>query len=132
MMIQLLASATIVGSPYQQHLAAEHVGVEAPRPADIGGDDEVREHDSFAGPGTRPSLALHQRADFDGPAHPGDGDPRREHDRRVEVWRVVDVVAVDLGPSLDGGTLGDLGLPAVHADGRRRVRGLELVAIQDA
>ena len=83
-------------------------GVEAPGPADVSGDDEVSEHESLPwGLGTGPLLALDHRAYLDGPAHPGDGDPRRERDRRGEVRRVVDVVAVELGPCLDGRALGD-------------------------
>jgi len=80
--------------------------------------------------GTGPRLALHHRADLDGAAHPGDRDPRRERDRRVEVRRVVDVVAVELGPSLDGWSLGDERLSAAYADGRRGAGGLELVAVE--
>jgi hypothetical protein len=33
----------------ERHLAVEHVGVEAPRPADVGADDEVRDEDSLPG-----------------------------------------------------------------------------------
>jgi hypothetical protein len=33
----------------ERHLAVEHVGVEAPRPADVGADDEVRDQDSLPG-----------------------------------------------------------------------------------
>jgi hypothetical protein len=50
MMIQLFASATIVGSPFEQNLAAEDVGVEAARARDVRADDEVREGDALAGP----------------------------------------------------------------------------------
>jgi hypothetical protein len=32
-----------------QYLPAEHAGVEAARPVDVGGDDEVREGDSLRG-----------------------------------------------------------------------------------
>jgi len=37
-----------------------------------------------AGAGSWPSLALQHRAHLDGPAEPGDRDPCREGDRRVE------------------------------------------------
>src|SRR4029077_7293204 len=84
------------------------------------------------GTGTRPSLALHHRAHLDGAAEPGGGDPCRQRDRRVEGWCVVDVVAIELGSRLDGGALGNLRLSALHADGRRRASGLELVAVEYA
>jgi thiol-disulfide isomerase/thioredoxin len=43
------AASSVAGSPFYQHLAAEHAGVEARRSADIGSDDEVRDHDSLGG-----------------------------------------------------------------------------------
>jgi hypothetical protein len=35
--------------PFPRHLAAEHAGVEAPAPADVGGDVEVRDQGSLPG-----------------------------------------------------------------------------------
>ena len=50
----------------------------------------------------------------------------------VEVRRIVDVIAVKLGSRADGGTLGDLRRSIVHADGRRRAGGRQLVAVEHA
>lgn len=46
MTIQLLASATLVGSPGAFHRAAEHVGVKATGTLYVIGDDEVGQHNS--------------------------------------------------------------------------------------
>src|SRR5690349_7152646 len=78
------------------------------------------------------ASALDHGADLDRAAHAGDRDPRREPDRRVEIRRVEDVVAVNSCGVFGAGAVADERLSVVHADGLSVAWGHELVAVEHA